>query len=492
MNGLFSSNPEMTRAMNYGVNLAGVPAGRAALALSPVMGQMAQQATGGLLSGLGVESPEAKKERALQAILGGINPQDANSLADASRKLMGMGLSAEAAKLMEEARKIAETGAKVYKDQASGVKDLEQAKVYAKEAAIKGYPARTTALIASGADEVTVAKSLAAELQIDEDAALAKIAKDKAETSATSQNAQSSRMQASAALQNAAVNKMKAAYDLGGGNSPQVVAYRTAKGELESVMNDPNTTPQQKALAQSNYKAAEEQLYGISKLNAAQEALVASGAKQASEALEGYVKDQQQTFELRNKAYSTLAKQQMFGNDGYKLIQGGAEVLKDWAANQDDETALYLAINELINSGVLNDMKKLGGGDSNEELKFVMKGYPQSEKANKEYMRKWLINFANGVDRQANFYSQLAETVYSADPKDMMKGGMFVHTTANRILKGQSKGVVDQVTQQSPQIQQQQGRVTSLPEGSTFYKKLPDGTELYKTPSGEVFKKRVE
>jgi polyhydroxyalkanoate synthesis regulator phasin len=115
MNGLFSNNPEMTRAMNYGVNLAGVPAGRAALALSPVMGQMAQQATGGLLSGLGVESPEAKKERALQGILGGINPQDANSLADASRKLMGMGLSAEAAKLMEQAQQVAKNTAEVGK-----------------------------------------------------------------------------------------------------------------------------------------------------------------------------------------------------------------------------------------------------------------------------------------------------------------------------------------------------------------------------------------
>ena len=116
MNGLFSNNPEMTRAMNYGTNLAGVPAGRVALALSPVMGQMAQQATGGLMSGLGVESPEAKKERALQAILGGIDPQDANSLADASRKLMGMGLSAEAQQMMEEARKVAESQSKVGKD----------------------------------------------------------------------------------------------------------------------------------------------------------------------------------------------------------------------------------------------------------------------------------------------------------------------------------------------------------------------------------------
>jgi hypothetical protein len=110
-------------------------------------------------------------------------------------------------------------------------------------------------------------------------------------------------------------------------------------------------------------------------------------------------------------------------------------------------------------------MKKLGGGDSNEELKFVLRGYPDTEKGNKEYMRKWLVNFANGVDRQVNFYSQLSETVYSADPKDMMKGGMFVHREANKILKGQSKGVVDQVTQQPPQIQQPVTTNKSLPQG---------------------------
>jgi hypothetical protein len=168
------------------------------------------------------------------------------------------------------------------------------------------------------------------------------------------------------------------------------------------------------------------------------------------------------------------------------------KAFKDWAANQDDETALYLAINELINSGVLNDMKKLGGGDSNEELKFVMKGYPQSEKANKEYMRKWLVNFADGVDRQANFYSQLSDAVYSADPKDMMKGGMFVHTTANRILKGQSKDVVGQVTQQQQKPQQQQGKMTTLPEGAVFYKTLPDGTRLFKKPDGSLVQERFE
>jgi hypothetical protein len=251
MNGLFSNNPEMTRAMNYGTNLAGVPSGRVGLALTPVMGQMAQQATGGLLSGLGVESPEVKKERALQAILGGINPQDANSLADASRKLMGMGMTTEAQAMMEEARKVAESSSKVglqtaqtYQAGASAQKDLTQAKVYAKEAAIKGYPPRTTALIAQGADEATVAKSLASELQIDEDAALAKIAKDKADVSTSFMNAQTNRMNAETNQVNAeSLKGYRASGGSSGGKPTADIQNAQRLAELETKEVDGTLTP---------------------------------------------------------------------------------------------------------------------------------------------------------------------------------------------------------------------------------------------------------
>jgi hypothetical protein len=74
-----------------------------------------QNAVGQLLNSQGVYSPTQEKERALQGILGGINPQDANSLADASRKLMGIGLSAEAAQLMEQAQQVAKNTAEVSK-----------------------------------------------------------------------------------------------------------------------------------------------------------------------------------------------------------------------------------------------------------------------------------------------------------------------------------------------------------------------------------------
>jgi hypothetical protein len=80
------------------------------------MGQMAQQATTGLMSGLGVDTPEVKQQKQLQEVLGATNPQDPNSLAEAARKLMGMGLQAEAAQLMKQAQEVAESGAKVGKD----------------------------------------------------------------------------------------------------------------------------------------------------------------------------------------------------------------------------------------------------------------------------------------------------------------------------------------------------------------------------------------
>jgi hypothetical protein len=104
---------------NAGLQMAQMPAGRGGVAASYDIGQqnlgLFQNAVGQFLNSQGVYSPTQEKERALQAILGGINPQDANSLADASRKLMGMGLSAEAAKLMEQAQQVAKNTAEVGK-----------------------------------------------------------------------------------------------------------------------------------------------------------------------------------------------------------------------------------------------------------------------------------------------------------------------------------------------------------------------------------------
>ena len=105
---------------NAGLQMAQLPAGRGGVAASYDIGQqnlgLFQNAVGQLLNSQGVYSPTQEKERALQGILGCINPQDPNSLADASRKLMGIGLQAEAQQMMEEARKVAESQSKVGKD----------------------------------------------------------------------------------------------------------------------------------------------------------------------------------------------------------------------------------------------------------------------------------------------------------------------------------------------------------------------------------------
>ncbi|MCI4436901.1 MAG: hypothetical protein JHC33_08865 [Ignisphaera sp.] len=100
-----------------GLQMAQMPAGRGGVAASYDIGQqnlgLFQNAMGKLLNSQGVYSPTQEKELTLQAILGETNPQDANSLAEASRKLISAGMTKEAQSLLEESRKVAEASSKI-------------------------------------------------------------------------------------------------------------------------------------------------------------------------------------------------------------------------------------------------------------------------------------------------------------------------------------------------------------------------------------------
>lgn len=307
MNGLFTQ-PDYSKELAAGVQLANVPTGKMGLAMQPMLGAIQNNAIGGLLTGVGVESPEVKAKRALEGILGGINPQDSTSLQRAASQLLSMGMTAEAQQLMEEARKVNESqskvglqGAQATQAMASAQKDLTQAKVYAKEAATKGYPPRTVALIASGASEEEVAASLSRELQISEAESLAKIQKDKA--SVVQSYAAANASNANAEYLKAKIPFVGSEAGMGGGMAKDVqVAQRTAllrqkqldgtitqqeSFELEGLTTPKQTTVGEKAVNENvaAYDTVNQALYGFESAEKSITGLMNSNVKWKSGAL---------------------------------------------------------------------------------------------------------------------------------------------------------------------------------------------------------------
>jgi hypothetical protein len=426
MNGLFSNNPEMTRAMNYGTNLAGVPSGRVGLALTPVMGQMAQQATGGLLSGLGVESPEAKKERALQDILGGINPQDANSLADASRKLMGMGLSAEAAKLMEQAQQVAKNTAEVGKLNAeAGKAESWLGNEEAKRALEERYREADRALKEKLAKTDDARQSSLVQAQINK----------------LNKEAQLAGVKLAGGGENAAASIQELRYyeNLVATN-PTPENQRLLQAAREKVSGS------QRAMVESQRaEVAREQMNSQFGVDAAKVTAPAYEAAQSALSLDGAVEGFKSRFEGRVPEA-----------DRSKVWSNVAEFTKYWTANQDARSEYLMQVEELQQSQVFDKFKQMGGANiSNKDLEFAMKAVPPAD-ANPEVIFNWINRLQSGAKKAQQTYELAQQRI---NEKQTEAGKYLTQPQVQQIIYQAKKEVLESKAGSG------QPQTTQLPQG---------------------------
>jgi hypothetical protein len=145
MAGLFGMTPEEQRALDMaeGQNLmsAGQQLGGGMLMYAPSMGRMQSESIMGALQGMGVSTPSQRKEEQVKAALQGLDYNNPASMMEAARKLLDLGMTAEAQKLVKAAQEAQESSALVKSREATATKNESWADVKREEAALKALSA---------------------------------------------------------------------------------------------------------------------------------------------------------------------------------------------------------------------------------------------------------------------------------------------------------------------------------------------------------------
>jgi hypothetical protein len=134
MAGLFGMTPEEQRALDMaeGQNLmsAGQQLGGGMLMYAPSMGRMQSESIMGALQGMGVSTPSQRKEEQVKAALQGLDYNNPASMMEAARKLLDLGMTAEAQQLVKAAQD-AQTALLTKQEKEAGISSkLAQANYY--------------------------------------------------------------------------------------------------------------------------------------------------------------------------------------------------------------------------------------------------------------------------------------------------------------------------------------------------------------------------
>jgi hypothetical protein len=134
MAGLFGMTPEEQRALDMaeGQDLmkAGQQLGGGMLMYAPSMGRMQSESIMGALQGMGVSTPSQRKEEQVKAALQGLDYNNPASMMEAARKLLDLGMTAEAQQLVKAAQD-AQTALLTKQEKEAGISSkLAQANYY--------------------------------------------------------------------------------------------------------------------------------------------------------------------------------------------------------------------------------------------------------------------------------------------------------------------------------------------------------------------------
>lgn len=145
MAGLFGMTPEEQRALDMaeGQDLmkAGQQLGGGMLMYAPSMGRMQSESIMGALQGMGVSTPSQRKEEQVKAALQGLDYNNPASMMEAARKLLDLGMTAEAQQLVKAAQDAQESSALVKSREATATKNESWADIKREEAALKALSA---------------------------------------------------------------------------------------------------------------------------------------------------------------------------------------------------------------------------------------------------------------------------------------------------------------------------------------------------------------
>jgi hypothetical protein len=134
MAGLFGMTPEEQRVMDLdegqALMRAGQQLGGGMLMYAPSMGRMQSESIMGALQGMGVSTPKQRKEEQVKAALQGLDYNNPASMMEAARKLLDLGMTAEAQQLVKAAQE-AQTALLTKQEKEAGISSkLAQANYY--------------------------------------------------------------------------------------------------------------------------------------------------------------------------------------------------------------------------------------------------------------------------------------------------------------------------------------------------------------------------
>lgn len=349
---------------------AALPAGRGAVASAYQASQEAANSFGNAIGGLfnmaGVQSPIQQKQRALQGIIGSINPQDPTSLQQAASQLLGMGMTTEAQQLMEEARKIAESKSLVGQREASAVKDLSWEGVERDKFAMQN---------------MTELQKQQMKLRLDEMLGKEKLKLDSATTSAqvAESNARIAKIQDERA-------KLQA--------ETGFVGYTTDMKEAKRLSD--------LDVKVSSGTATEQERYELSRLAANAGAVKQlDPTKLVPKTLEitaPYAKNQIATSGIVKVGNEVMQLMNLDDKQQARFIAQPEEFMKEWLSNQDNKTRLKNAKSRFSNAQVVQLLSQLSGSTSNEELKRFAEGLNNGYTNDAVFMKDMLMAMQGAKD----------------------------------------------------------------------------------------------
>ena len=299
----------------------------------------------GLMTGLGLDNPRMKQQKALESVYSEIDPNDPASMMRAAQKLLQLGMTTEAQQLVKAAQdaqmhtaKIGSEGALAYQRQASGMKDLAYEDVEDRKMNLKAQT-----------DITTTSMGLKQRDAIDR--ARLKLEEIKAQAQAEGDYAQ-------VRLAEARIKDLEAKRDIELLKESQVDTTKFVPKTLEVI------APYAKAIKPT-----------------------ASIVSTGNEVLDILGLDEKQTA---------------------RFLQQPAEFAKTWLSNENNVTRLKNAKVKFSNAQVVKLLGELSGSSSNEELKRFSEGLNNGY-TNDEVFLKDMVMALESAKSELDHYQGITE-----------------------------------------------------------------------------------
>ena len=412
---------------NYGLSGAGLqmaqmPEGRGGVAASYDIGQqnlgLFQNAMGQLLNSQGVYSPTQERERALQGILGGTNPQDPNSLAEASRKLMGLGMTAEAAQLMKQAQEVAKNTAEVGKLGAEANKAMAWEGVEGRKMQTKAMTDIEVANIKGRFDQAIQSRTDALRF--------------------ANNSLEAQKLQAEIAK----LQSEKAKVD---------TLVATGGKQTEAQWKE-NTY--QQLIAEGKHEDATD--------FATRHGLQKTYTKEIQKELSPVVEANRMYSDIDSELQAAFDAMKLAPEQRARIISDPSEFFKNWTGGQDISTTALMAKQRVANSQLIANLSQLKGSTAVEEMKQMAKGI-LDPKANNETVVREFVNLERKI--QDNFGKTKKIMDYGStakSPVEVQKYMTEVYSAKPSTQKSSSEGLKP---------------IGKTPDGKTVYM-TPEGKKV--------------